>query len=208
MATISEIKSVETEQLLLRFEHYGGVVDFCIFRVVGIRSTSEGHLEVARTAIRSDLLSLVDSHQVSTFSFFGPYFDFNSKRPILRGRRGRSIGNVIVYDQEFYFDEEETVENALTVRSIGDYVTQGYTDAFLRPPYPFGGSLTNFEIGSFFLEFNSTILGDLDTMLIYEWSTEFSDYFEDGKEWWGSFFWTVYNAEKDWFVSILASTTD
>ena len=42
----------------------------------------------------------------------------------------------------------------------------------------------------------------------YEWSTDWSDYFDDGHEWWGAACWSVYDRALDRFAVILASATD
>ncbi len=44
--------------------------------------------------------------------------------------------------------------------------------------------------------------------IIYSWSNDWRSYFESGKEWWGTFFWTILNKEKGEITVIGASTTD
>ena len=46
---------------------------------------------------------------------------------------------------------------------------------------------------------------DLD---IYSWNDDFSDYFDDGKDWWGTALWSVYDKAMQRFVIIGASLTD
>ena len=55
---------------------------------------------------------------------------------------------------------------------------------------------------------NAKLFGDLEKLTIYRWGTNCSDYFEAGEEWWGTFFWTIYSPQYDWYVGILGSTTD
>ena len=43
---------------------------------------------------------------------------------------------------------------------------------------------------------------------VSEWSTEGSDYFDDGHEWWGANCWSVYDKEMKRFVILFASATD
>ena len=108
-------------------------------------------------------------------------------------------GTELVADQNFVAVQHDPNNN---------FAIQGYADAFLRPPHSFGGNKTNFEIGKFFLSFNKIAFGDLDKLTVYSWPTNCSNYFDAGKEWWGSYFWTIYSSEKDWFIGIAASTTD
>ncbi|MBP5293222.1 MAG: hypothetical protein J6023_03735 [Clostridia bacterium] len=43
---------------------------------------------------------------------------------------------------------------------------------------------------------------------VYEWTTDWSDYFDDGHEWWGAVCYTVYDKLLERFVVIMASATD
>ena len=43
---------------------------------------------------------------------------------------------------------------------------------------------------------------------VFEWSTDWSDYFEDGHEWWGAMCYTVYDRSMDRYAVLLASSTD
>ncbi len=42
----------------------------------------------------------------------------------------------------------------------------------------------------------------------YEWTTDWSDYFDDGHEWWGAACWSVYDRSMDRYAVLLASATD
>ena len=42
----------------------------------------------------------------------------------------------------------------------------------------------------------------------YEWTTDWSDIFDDGHEWWGASCWSVYDSRRNRFVVLLASATD
>ena len=43
---------------------------------------------------------------------------------------------------------------------------------------------------------------------MYEWTTDWSDYFDEGREWWGTLCLTVYDKTLGRFAVILASATD
>ena len=43
---------------------------------------------------------------------------------------------------------------------------------------------------------------------VYEWTTDWSDYFDEGHEWWGALCFTVYDKTLDRFAVIMASATD
>lgn len=43
---------------------------------------------------------------------------------------------------------------------------------------------------------------------VYRWNDDFSNYFDDGKEWWGTGLWSAYDKTTGVFVIIGASQTD
>ena len=43
---------------------------------------------------------------------------------------------------------------------------------------------------------------------VFEWTTDWSNYFEDGYEWWGAACWSVYDKQMNRYIVIMASTTD
>ncbi len=47
-----------------------------------------------------------------------------------------------------------------------------------------------------------------DKLEIYEWTTDWSDYFDAGHEWYGACCWSVYDAGMDRMVVMLVSATD
>ena len=78
-----------------------------------------------------------------------------------------------------------------------------YRRAFLEPPY--GGSYT----GDDFHKLNAALFPNgTDDLEIYEWTTDWSEYFDEGHEWWGTLCVTVYDKSLDRFAVILASATD
>ena len=47
-----------------------------------------------------------------------------------------------------------------------------------------------------------------DALDIYEWTTDWSDFFDDGHEWYGACCWSVYDKTKNRYVVMLVSATD
>lgn len=78
-----------------------------------------------------------------------------------------------------------------------------YRRAFLKPPYGNGYGGADFDRVNAALFPNGT--GALEA---YAWSTDWSDYFDDGHEWWGTLCLTVYDESLDRFAVLLASATD
>ena len=78
-----------------------------------------------------------------------------------------------------------------------------YRRAFLSPPWD------SVYTDADFAHLNATLFPNgTDGLEAYEWTTDWSDYFDDGHEWWGALCLTVYDKSLDRFAVILASATD
>lgn len=99
------------------------------------------------------------------------------------------------YDREAFFR---------TGRKEGDDPYMTYWRAFIDPPYGVPYSEEDFNKLNHAL-FPVQFRDDLE---IYCWNDDFSDYFDDGREWWGNALWSVYDKWMNRFVVIGASLTD
>lgn len=77
-----------------------------------------------------------------------------------------------------------------------------YWYAFLEPPY------TNTLVLKDFQTFNQVLFPFKNNLELYRWNDDFSNYFDDGKEWWGTGCWSVYDKIEQIYVVILVSLTD
>ena len=78
-----------------------------------------------------------------------------------------------------------------------------YRRAFLHPPYGDVYGDADFDRVNSSLFPNGT-----DSLEVFKWTTDWSEYFAEGREWWGALCLTVYDASLKRFVVILASATD
>ena len=78
-----------------------------------------------------------------------------------------------------------------------------YRGAFLYPPHGSWFENRDFDRVNTALFPNGT-----DGLEVYEWTTDWSDYFDAGHEWWGALCFTVYDKTLDRFTVIMASATD
>ena len=78
-----------------------------------------------------------------------------------------------------------------------------YRKAFFYPPYECSYSEKDFDLINAALFPNGT-----KGLEVYDWTTDWSDYFDEGHEWWGTLCYTVYDNTLDRFCVILASATD
>lgn len=77
-----------------------------------------------------------------------------------------------------------------------------YWYAFLEPPYGVPYLKSDFEA------FNKILFPNEKACEAYRWNDDFSDYFDAGKEWWGTGLWSVYDSITGVIVIIGASLTD
>jgi hypothetical protein len=83
---------------------------------------------------------------------------------------------------------------------------QGLAYALLEQPH--GLQLAMPEQKKLFDHLVRGLLGEQGILTIYGWPTDWSNYFDAGHEWWGSFLWSVARAERRDILVIAISTTD
>ena len=92
--------------------------------------------------------------------------------------------------------------------STNRFICKGFVDTFLEPPYDLDLKSELFSYGEYFDGFCKVIFSDLHQLEIYKWSIDCSNIFDSGKEWWGSYYWTVYNPIQKTYIAILATSSD
>lgn len=199
-------------EILESFKEKGGVLEYSIVRIDEKMDEYQCHYHTALHILNISAEKNFEETglRISPDEFFGPYFKLSSNQLVVLGKTGTKQGALTFLDSYYYHTDKELPENKIDYRllqSNGEFATQGYADAFMSPPHRMWFE-TNAEAAEFFLKTNSYLFSDFTQLVIYKWSIDCSNFFDAGKEWWGSFFWTVYNPTKDWYIGIAASTTD
>lgn len=90
-----------------------------------------------------------------------------------------------------------------------------YWYAFVEPPYGTGpvvrnGKMVRKEYGREDFEIINRALfpGGTHELEIYEWSTDWSNYFDAGQEWWGTICYSIYDKMMNRYTVLMASETD
>lgn len=78
-----------------------------------------------------------------------------------------------------------------------------YWYAFLEPPQWFDAAPEDFECVN-----DALFPKGADSLEVYEWTTDWSNYFDDGHEWWGAACWSAYDRHLNRFAVLFASATD
>ncbi|MBD2770253.1 hypothetical protein IC235_20395 [Hymenobacter sp. BT664] len=142
--------------------------------------------------------------------FLGPHYDLQNNKPTIRGQLGNET-----FNSYFYYDQIESLENKVDINKIIQDFCNLYPDeagyfiyALMEPPHDLSLGKEIRKRGEYVLGFLDYFFDDLNEITIYSWDTNCSIIFDPGNEWWGSYFWTVYNPTKKWHIGIIASTTD
>jgi hypothetical protein len=116
------------------------------------------------------------------------------------------VGRRVTLAQFMGSGYDVNMQRYIKVQSEGEYATDGYAQAFYEPVHSLGLS----DAHHFFDSLNVELFGGVahPSLEIFSWSTECSNYFDAGKEWWGAHFWTVHNPVMNRIVGIMASSTD
>ncbi len=90
-----------------------------------------------------------------------------------------------------------------------------YWYAFLKPPHGTVPVVKNgvtvrkrYGVEDFEIVNRALFPHGLAGLVIYEWSTDWSSYFDAGHEWWGASCWSIYDKVAERFAVIVASATD
>jgi hypothetical protein len=127
--------------------------------------------------------------------------------------RAASMTGVRLSCEEFLGPRYDPGRGLLTSAS-GSTAPDGYAYAFSDPPYSLYDRvnrrrLSDGEPAELFQAINRDVLGGVTpASVVYRWPDDWSNYFDAGKEWWGSFCWTFANPGTARVVVLAASTTD
>jgi hypothetical protein len=196
-----ELSDRELEAVIHYCDDMGVVLDYVVLQDVDVLITEETHRKAALTGMSvidkrleewalaraSEKFPLecffrvkIDSRDISgSKTSFAEFWGSNDAFPKTTGHGGWTIPNA-----------------------------DGYKTAFFNPPYGLRKPVKEALI--LFNNINNALLLPLcdENLEIYKWANDWSNYFDAGKEWWGTFYWTIYNKEKSLFVVIGGSTTD
>lgn len=122
-------------------------------------------------------------------------------------------------DRLFYFPNQPRKETANGVALYHIDSPEGgkipYWYAFVQPPHGTGpviknGKLLRKSYGREDFELINCALfpKGTDELETYEWSTDWSSYFEAGQEWWGTLCCSIYDKKLNRYVVLMASSTD
>ena len=189
----------ELADLLAKLKAVGGVIDYVFLESLEEASSEQLHRAAAvagMAAIDRRLEQWAISHASTEYPiewFYRVHWD-----------ETKLIGESVSF---LTFRGSEAKSMPIGNRAWSIPNVDGYRTAFFYPPHTLSASPE--ENAELFTRINHFVLGDdPDSIEIVSWSTDWSNYFDAGHEWWGAFFWTIYLVGSRRWVVIGASTTD
>jgi hypothetical protein len=183
--------------LLIRYEGAGGTLDYVFEESDNLTSAFEFH-RAAALAGMAELDRRLVQHAIRNVSEEFPidaFYRLHWNEELLRGEQV-SIGT--------FWGADNADPDSFGKR---DWYIDGYKKAFFHPVHFLQGTVSENE--ELFAGINSYVLGDdPERAEIFSWSTDWSDYFNAGHEWWGEFYWTIQSAGSNQIAVIGASDTD
>ena len=140
-----------------------------------------------------------------------------AKRLDLSGIKNfRAISKIEIYGKpqakQLSVDDFVGIELEKENLDITDYRKMGLAHALLEPPYGLGLKKNVEKYTYLYKVFVQDFLGinnrNKNSFTIYEWSDDWSNYFDDGKEWWGTYYWTIFNRNTNTIIVVGGSSTD
>ncbi|HSN86963.1 MAG TPA: hypothetical protein VL025_09415 [Thermoanaerobaculia bacterium] len=198
----------ELARLLQEYSQAGGVIDYVVFTGLQDRVASPAeHREAALLAMDEikrqierppSCFTLRVLHPpgeprlITAREFAGPFYDWRTEALVSPWSKGEVDPSPL---------QEPPREPAY------DFATRGYAQAFGDPPH--GLWLQGEPLNELFTAINDRLWGGLHEALdVRSWPTDWCNYFDEGHEWWGSFYWTVHSERTGLLVTVAASSTD
>jgi hypothetical protein len=194
-----EVKfSDELAALLDQYDSIGGVLEFGVFEPQDRAEPEILHRAAALEFIASYDRTLEKAAKESK--------EFPIERFWrLKWTPDKAIGTRVTFAEFWGTDDVESKQiesNAWLIPSI-----DGFKPAFFHPPYGLQGSYQSQT--DLFNKIVTGLLGsEPQDAEIFSWSTDWSNYFDAGHEWWGAFYWTIRPKDSNRYLVIAASTTD
>ncbi|MCK6691149.1 MAG: hypothetical protein L6Q97_03485 [Thermoanaerobaculia bacterium] len=211
--------------LLERFEQTGVVVDTALLL---LQTLVADWYALSKTAALAGMQVFADRY-VRDFQKFNPgeniadYFSIQIDPDVEPSGQHISFEEFLGPGFDIRSDQLKLFSYNPQSRILYHSVTEGFAKALLDPPHSIGKpgdpadqeylqQLTR-ELTQMLRDYLREILHlenllETDHLVIYQWSDDWSNYFDAGKEWWGTFFWTVYDTRRQTVAVIGASATD
>ena len=186
--------------LLTRYRALGGVLDYVFLEIAQERAAESLDLEAAvrGMAVIDDRLAQWASRHATARLPVEKFFRVRWDESKMSGQR---------VDLATFWGTDDVEPKVWPGGTQSIPTVDGYKTAFFHPPYGLHGEKA--EKAELFAAINRFVLGhDPQRAEIFSWSTDWSNYFEAGHEWWGAYYWTIRPEGAPYMVVVAASSTD
>jgi hypothetical protein len=226
--TFSEAQYSEKQAIFLKYlDNIGAVTETVILEISG---QVTGVYELCEEAARYGMEVLAKRYHTS-FIRSNPDLNPSDYFQIKILATEELVGKYIHF-KDFIGDYYGVEKGALTMfeyherfKVMRGAENGGFAKAFLAPPHSLrferAGSFSDKEYMDseirFYIELlqaylktilNVNNIAEAELLKIISWSDNWSNYFEAGKEWWGTFCWTILDERSNVVTFIAASSTD
>ncbi len=192
----------EFQNLFREMDAADCVLEFDFFVDNQVRPIDESHYLVAKSFLQKCEEANREAEKNFDWSDFPPHAHLKP----FEWDESRLIGKLISFEEFIGTRAPKPKELSPTSWAIPN--VDGLMTAFFHPPYGIRGSPQSKML--LFDRLIDALSGpsSYDALAIYSWDTSCSNYFDDGHEWWGAFFWTVSRKSDMIFIVVVASATD
>ena len=208
-ATLSQAQ----ESLFQRFKEIGGSVDYVVLDCDSGQDVSAQELHKRAAIAGLEIIAkrwaayaakTSAEQNIPIGQFFSIRIDYERAGALVAKR----ISDRAFLGAGHDYDRKELVERQSHSEPAG------YAYAFSDPPYPLYDRSEKKRVSlktatELFRAINKEVLGGISSeSIIFEWPVDWSNHFDAGQEWWGSFLWTFANPGTHRIFVLAASTTD
>jgi hypothetical protein len=199
---LTELDDRQIDDLIKQAKAIGVVLDYVVLKGANQGISSELHKEAALLGMEI-IDQRLEKWALAKASREYPFEKFFRVQIFTRDISGEKITFAKFWGTDDAFPEVKDGGKCCVFPE-----NEGYKTAFFNPPYGLRGNIE--EQLELFAGINQALLAPMNdaNLWIYRWPDHWSNYFEAGKEWRGTFYWTIYNREKDLLIVVGASSSD
>jgi hypothetical protein len=197
-----ELNDPQINNAIERCEEIGVILDYIILKDIDVSVTFETHRNAAFIG-----MSIIDK-RLEDWAISRANEEITIDKFFRVKIYDKNISAKIISFREFWGSDDALPRMMSYGKCWAIPNIDGYKTAFFNPPHGLRGTFEEQIIR--FNAINHLIFSPMndENLEILQWPDDWSNYFDAGKEWWGTFFWTIYNKAKNIFMVLGGSTTD
>ena len=147
--------------------------------------------------------------KITLEEFLGPHWNYEYHKPIIHSKDSddskltyQTSGGTVKYSDS---DIEIARRRYFEIYNNGG---AGFISGLINPAYSLNIDKKTAIFGKYVDQIIDCAFNDVTKLDVFKWSCNCHPIFDAGKEWWGTYFFTVFNPSKNWYIGLIASETD